>query len=349
MKILITGNMGYVGPAVVKRLRAAYPESTLVGLDIGYYGNCLTAEGAFPERGLDAQYFADIRDFPEAVLDGVQAIVHLAAISNDPIGNRFEEVTQDVNYRASIDLAEKAKRTGVRSFIFASSCSMYGQADDRPRTEDSPLNPLTAYARSKVMTEKDLEPLASGDFTVTSLRFSTACGWSDRLRLDLVLNDFVAGAVAAGQITILSDGTPWRPLIDVKDMARAIDWAISRPASGETDFLAVNVGSEVRNYQVRELAEAVEKEIPGTRVSIAKDAQPDKRSYRVNFDLYKNLAPAHQPAVGLRESIQELKSGLESIGFKDGDFRNSRYMRLNVLTELRRKGLLNDKLQWTGR
>jgi nucleoside-diphosphate-sugar epimerase len=347
MKILITGNLGYVGPAVVRRLRASYPDSILAGLDIGYYGNCTTGTEALTERLLNVQHFADIRRFPDEVLDGVDAVVHLAAISNDPIGNRFEEVTLDINYRASVALARKAKAAGVKAFVFASSCSMYGTADESERTEASPLNPLTAYAKSKVDTERDLEPLASTEFMVTSLRFSTACGWSDRLRLDLVLNDFVAGAVASRQITILSDGSPWRPLIDVKDMARAIDWAISRDKPSALDFLAVNVGSDRANYQVKDLAAAVALAIPGTRVSINKDAQPDKRSYRVNFDLYKKLAPAHQPAVGLNESIQELKSGLESMGFRDTEFRNSKYMRLNILMELRKKGLLNDKLEWT--
>jgi nucleoside-diphosphate-sugar epimerase len=348
MKILITGNMGYIGPVVVKKLRASYPDSTLVGLDVGYYGNCVTTEGALPECKVNIQYFADIRQFPEEVLNGVDAIVHLAAISNDPIGNRFEDVTLDINYRASIGLAKKAKKAGVKSFVFASSCSMYGTADDNARTENSPLNPLTAYAKSKVFTEKELEPLAAAQFRVTSLRFSTACGWSDRLRLDLVLNDFVAGAVAEKQITILSDGTPWRPLINVKDMAKAIDWAISRDMSNKTNFLAVNVGSAEWNYQVKDLASEVARVIPGTQVSINKDAQPDKRSYRVNFDLFKKLAPAHQPTVGLIDSIQELKGGLESIAFRDKEFRNSRYMRLNILTELQEKKLLNDKLQWTG-
>jgi len=277
----------------------------------------------------------------------MDAIVHLAAISNDPIGNKFEEVTFDINYRASINLAKRAKEAGVRSFTFASSCSMYGSADDSARTEKSELNPLTAYAKSKVLTEKDLEPLASEKFKVTSLRFSTACGWSDRLRLDLVLNDFVAAAVASGRITILSDGTPWRPLINVKDMARAIDWAISREPANGGEFLAVNVGSDEWNYQVKDLSEAVARVIPNTSVSINKDAQPDKRSYRVNFDLFRRLAPAYQPKIDLTGSIRELKSGLESIGFKDGEFRTSRYMRLMILTELQEKGLLNEKLEWT--
>jgi len=348
MKILITGNMGYVGPSVVKQLRASYPDSTLVGLDIAYYGHCMTDAGALSERKLNIQHFADIRRFPEEALDGLDAVVHLAAISNDPIGNRFEEVTLDINYRASVTLARNAKNAGVKAFIFASSCSMYGTADDSARTEDSPLNPLTAYAKSKVFTEKELEPLASGEFRVTSLRFSTACGWSDRLRLDLVLNDFVAGAVASGQISILSDGSPWRPLIDVKDMARAIDWAISRDKTSASNFLAVNVGSDRENYQVRDLAEAVAKAIPGTRVSVNKDAQPDKRSYRVNFDLFKKLAPGHQPVITLDQSIRELQAGLKEMGFRDPEFRSSHFMRLNILMELRKRGLLNDKLEWTG-
>jgi len=346
MKILITGNMGYVGPSVVNQLGTSYPGSTLVGFDIGYFGNCITSTEILPECRVDLQYFADIRQFPEEVLSGVGAIVHLAGISNDPIGNRFEEVTLDINYRASIELAKKAKEAGVKSFIFASSCSMYGTADDSARTEKSPLNPLTAYAKSKAFTERDLKPLASERFKITSLRFSTACGWSDRLRLDLVLNDFVAGAVASRRITILSDGTPWRPLINVKDMARAIDWAVGRDAADGGEFLAINVGSDDWNYQVRDLAEAVASQIPEVGVSINKDAQPDKRSYKVSFELFRRLAPQHQPQVDLIASIRELKEGLEDIEFNDQDFRNSNFMRLNILTRLQKKGLLNDKLEW---
>jgi nucleoside-diphosphate-sugar epimerase len=346
MKILITGNMGYVGPPVVDQLRISYPGSKLVGFDIGYFGNCITSTETLPECRVDLQYFADIRKFPGEVLKGVDAIVHLAGISNDPIGNRFEEVTLDINYRASIELAKKAKRAGVKSFIFASSCSMYGAAEDSARTERSPLDPLTAYARSKVLTERDLEPMAAKNFIVTCLRFSTACGWSDRLRLDLVLNDFVAGAVASKRITILSDGTPWRPLINVKDMARAIDWAIIRNASGGGEFLAVNVGNDEWNYQVKDLALAVANVIPDVDISINMNAQPDKRSYRVNFELFRKLAPNYQPHVTLNESIKELKNGLEAMGFTDGEFRNSKYMRLNVLTELQKKGLVDEKLQW---
>jgi nucleoside-diphosphate-sugar epimerase len=346
-KILITGNMGYVGPCVVERLRDAYPSSTLVGLDMGYFGNCLTNSEILPECRMDLQYFSDIRDLQEDFLRGVDGIVHLAAISNDPMGNRFEDVTVAVNYRATMNLAEKAKKAGVKSFVYASSCSMYGAADDGPRTEKSPLNPLTAYAKSKVYSEQALDKLADKNFKVTSLRFSTACGMSERLRLDLVLNDFVAGAVASKKITILSDGTPWRPLINIKDMARAIDWAIGRDIDAGGAFLAVNVGSDQWNYQVRDLAEAVAKVIPDVDVSINKNAQPDKRSYRVNFELFRKLAPMHQPKMGLIDSIRELNDGLTAMNFGDSDFRNSKLMRLKVLTHLQEKNLSGERLEWS--
>jgi nucleoside-diphosphate-sugar epimerase len=167
--------------------------------------------------------------------------------------------------------------------------------------------------------------------------------------LDLVLNDFVAGAVAEGRITILSDGTPWRPLIDVKDMARAIEWAVRRDIANGGEFVAVNVGTDEWNYQVKDLAEAVAKVIPGAKVSISKDGQPDKRSYKVNFELFQKLAPKYQPQTDLFASVKELKDGLESLSFKDANFRNSRYMRFKVLTYLREQGLLNDQLEWTTR
>ena len=186
MKILITGNMGYIGPCVVEKLRLSYPDATLIGLDIGYFASCLTNAQIFPECRVDQQYFADVRDLPSGLLDGVDAVIHLAAISNDPMGKAFEDITLDINHRASINLARKAKMAGVRSFVFASSCSMYGTAEDRPRTEDSSLNPLTAYAKSKVLTENDLQELSGNGFKVTCLRFSTACGMSDRLILEWI-------------------------------------------------------------------------------------------------------------------------------------------------------------------
>ena len=202
-------------------------------------------------------HFGDIRDFPPDLLDGVDAVVHLAAISNDPMGKEFEAVTEAINEKASIALAQMAQERGVGTFVFASSCSIYGAAEGSPRRETDPLNPLTAYARSKVAMENALRSSNAGRMTVTCLRFATACGMSDRLRLDLVLNDFVASALATGEITVLSDGTPWRPLIDVADMARAIEWAIGRSSEHGGRFLVVNAGSQAGNYQVRDLAEVV--------------------------------------------------------------------------------------------
>jgi nucleoside-diphosphate-sugar epimerase len=346
MKILITGNMGYVGPSVIAQLRSAYPDARLIGIDTGYFGHCLTAADSLPERLLDAQCFDDVRTVSRERLEDVHAIVHLAAISNDPMGNRFQEVTTEINQTASIRLARLAKAAGVRRFVFASSCSMYGYAEAGARCESDVLNPLTAYARSKVGTEEALRTLADSSFVVTSLRFATACGMSERLRLDLVLNDFVAGAVAAREISILSDGSPWRPLIHVRDMARAVEWAIGREPRDSGAFLAVNVGSNEWNYRVRDLAEAVARVIPRARVSINEHAQPDKRSYRVNFDLYTQVAPHHQPQVDLSQTIRGIKEGLESIDFRDRDFRNSSFIRLKVLSRLVTKGLLNERLQW---
>ncbi|WP_439883369.1 NAD-dependent epimerase/dehydratase family protein [Pontibacter sp. MBLB2868] len=346
MQILITGNMGYVGPGVVSQLRKTYPEATLIGYDMAYFASCLTNSLVLPESKLDKQLFGDVRNISAEVLQGIDAVVHLAAISNDPMGTRYEDITMDVNYRSSVKIAQLAKEAGVKNFVFASSCSMYGAAEDSAKTEDSTLNPLTAYARSKVATEKELMPLAGHGFTITCLRFATACGMSERLRLDLVLNDFVAGAVATGKINILSDGTPWRPLIHVKDMARAIEWAVTREPSNGGDFLAVNTGANQWNYQVNELAEAVADVIPGTVVTVNKNAAPDKRSYRVNFDLYKKLAPDHQPQYSLKEAIMELRDGLIEMEFKDGDFRNSLLMRLKVLTSLQEHGKMNEQLEW---
>ncbi|MGH9381825.1 MAG: NAD-dependent epimerase/dehydratase family protein [Thermoanaerobaculia bacterium] len=346
MRILITGNMGYVGPVLVRHLRAVRPDATLIGFDSGFFAHCLTRPGTYPERLLDRQWFGDTRRVPPELLDGIDAVVHLAAISNDPMGKAFEEVTLDVNHEASIALARAARAAGVRSFVFASSCSMYGAGADGPRDESSELNPLTAYARSKVLTERDLVPLAGDGFRVTCLRFATACGLSDRLRLDLVLNDFVAAAVAESRITVLSDGTPWRPLIHVRDMARTIDWALERP--GEA-YLAVNTGSDTWNYQIRDLAAAVAGALHGVEVSINQAAPPDRRSYRVDFGLFRRLAPDHLPQVTLEQAVAELAAELQAIGFSDRNFRDSDWMRLKVLSGLRDSGALTPELHWADR
>lgn len=346
MKILITGNMGYIGPTVVKRLKASYPAVTLIGLDMGYFATCLTASHYLPECRVHTQIFADVRSVDKSILTGVDAVVYLAAISNDPMGASFEAITLDVNHRAAISLAEQARAAGAKSFVFASSCSVYGFAEGGAKTEESEVNPLTAYAKSKVGAENDLATLASQNFAVTCLRFATACGMSERLRLDLVLNDFVASAVTAKKITILSDGTPWRPLIHIRDMARAIDWGVQRKSSAGGEFLSVNVGSDGWNYQVRDLAAAVSKAIPNVEISINQNAQPDKRSYRVSFEKFRRLAPQYQPETTLDDAIVDLKTGLEKMGFADREFRSSHLIRLNMLKDLKLQGCLSEDLRW---
>ena len=344
MKILVTGNMGYVGPGVVEQLKASRPGAAITGLDMGYFGQVLSGADLLPECRVAVQYFGDVRNPPDEAFRGVDAVVHLAAISNDPMGSKFEKVTLDVNHKATVSVAERAKAAGASAFVFASSCSVYGSASDAPRTEDSELEPLTAYARSKVNAEADLRSLASPGFKVSALRFATACGMSARLRLDLVLNDFVAAAIASKKIQIMSDGSPWRPLIHVRDMARAMDWAIGR---GGDDFVVLNVGTDEWNYQVRDLAAAVARVIPGVDVWVNPDASPDRRSYRVSFERFRRMAPDHQPRYSLLDTVTELADALGRMKFDDANFRKSRFMRLNVLSDLRDRGLLGEDLAWS--
>lgn len=344
MKILITGNLGYIGPVVIRQLRNSYDKVTLIGFDANYFSECLIIK----EQSLpDFQYFGDIRSFPVDLLKEVDSIIHLAAISNDPIGNMNEEVTLDINYRATVELAKKAKQLGVKSFVFASSCSVYGFAEDEFRSELSSLNPLTAYARSKVLAEKGLEKIANENFKITCLRFATACGMSERLRLDLVLNDFVASAVTSGKIELLSDGMPWRPLIDIHDIALAINWAIDRKVESGRYFLIVNVGSSDWNYRIKDLAEAVSNVVGNVEISINKNALPDKRSYKVDFKLFKSLASTeYQPKYNLIKTITELKDGLNAVSFRDTNFHNSNLIRLRSLENLRKKGMLTNDFRW---
>jgi nucleoside-diphosphate-sugar epimerase len=331
---------------VACHLRDVLPSATLTGLDSGFFADCMTASPAESERVLDHQYIGDVRDLPSECLRGVDAVVHLAAISNDPIGNRYEDVTLDINHRATVDLARRARAAGVRNFVLASSCSVYGAAEGA-RTEESPVNPLTAYARSKVLAERDLIALANDEFVVTCLRFATACGMSDRLRLDLVLNDFVASAVVTGKVKLLSDGSAWRPLIHVRDMSRAIEWGIVRGPHDGGPGVIVNAGSDAWNYRIRQLADGVAEEIPGTELEFGEDAQPDSRSYSVDFSLFRSLAPAHQPRISLPEAVRELRTGLAAMQFDDPDFRTSQLIRLRVLEALRAGNRLTERLEWS--
>jgi len=346
MRILVTGNMGYVGPVLVHHLRTRFPQSEIIGFDSGFFAHCLTAADSLPETILDKQIFGDVRATPADLMWDVDAVVHLAAVSNDPMGKQFETATDAINYQASLRMAELAKANGVKHFVFASSCSVYGFAAGGPRKETDTLDPLTAYARSKIATEESLRAMQSDEMTITCLRFATACGMSPRLRLDLVINDFVAAATANGEISVLSDGTPWRPLIDVADMARAIEWAITRSAFNGGAFLTINAGSDAWNYQVRDLADAVAAALPGTEVSVNANAPPDKRSYKVDFGLYRSLAPEHQPQMNLTQSVANLRNGLQAINFADRDFRQSSFIRLRMLEAHMNAGRLDSDLRW---
>lgn len=349
MRILITGNLGYVGSVVVKHLKSVLRECYIAGFDTGYFSHCITPTSRSSDTYCDAQHYGDIRTISPNLLNQFDAIILLSAISNDPMGERFEQVTDDINYRSCSRILSAIKKSSVKNIVFASSCSMYGSAGSKVRTETDELMPLTAYAKSKVATEKALATFKEPGLTITSLRFATACGMSDRLRLDLVLNDFVASALTNNVIEVLSDGNPWRPLINVGDMARAIEWALIRDAYNGGKYLAVNAGSNRWNYQIKDLALAVSKLIPDTKVLINKNAPPDNRSYRVDFSLYETLAQDHQPLSTLYLTIVELMSGLKKIKFADKDFRNSKYIRLNVLNNLIDENLLNENLYWISR
>lgn len=348
MRILIAGNMGYIGPIVARHLRHSFPQAEIIGFDTGYFAHCLTAAHSLPETVLDRQIYGDLRDFPAELLQNIDAVVNLAAISNDAMGKRFDGITEVINQKAGLRLAEMACSAGVKNFIFASSCSIYGAAGNRTaRKETDQVNPLTAYARSKIGTEMGLQSLTSDTMTITCLRFATACGMSERLRLDLVVNDFVACALINAEITVLSDGTPWRPLIEVRDMARAIEWAAIRPAANGGSYLVLNTGSDDWNYQVKDLAHSVANKIPGTRVSINTNAPADNRSYKVDFGLYKSLAPQHQPLIDLTSTIDALCDGIKSMTFTDPNFRNTHYMRLRALEDHVTEGRLDENLRWT--
>ena len=344
-RILIVGNLGYIGPILVRHLKSIDPSCYLIGLDTGYFAGCLIDPYVSFDQQLDHQIYADVRSLDKAELPNVDSVIYLAAISNDPMGNVYEKPTSEINYRSAIGLANYYKSRNAKCFVFASSCSVYGAGGDTPKTESDLLNPLTAYACSKIDAESDLREAADSQFSITCLRFATACGASPRLRLDLVLNDFVASALLKKEIEILSDGMPWRPLIDVEDMCKAISWAKDRTIE-DNPFLAVNVGFDSWNYRIKELAAAVSKELKGIEVRVNQNAAPDKRSYRVDFSLYKTLAPSNQKPKSLEATISELIENIKSSGFNAEEFRKSHLIRLNTLNQLRSRNRIDESLFW---
>lgn len=344
-KIIIFGNLGYIGPVLVKHLRLLSSDLDIIGFDTGFFQGCLLNPEHNYDRYLSQQLYGDIRSFNSKILKNTDAIICLAAISNDPIGNIYEKQTADINNNASIDLARAAKKAGVKKFIYASSCSVYGISDKSAKSETSELNPLTAYSRSKITCENNLKKLINDDFSVSCLRFATACGYSPRLRLDLVLNDFVASALINKKIELLSDGSAWRPIIDVKDMSRSIEWALNR-GTDNSQFIALNIGKDSWNFTIKDLAESVKDIIPNVNLSFANNASPDKRSYKVDFSLFKSLAPNHQPIQKLSDTIKEIADGISNSNFRVKDFRASHLIRLNTLNYLKNNKLINFNLEW---
>lgn len=341
MKILVTGHNGYLGVVMTPRLLEAGHE--IVGLDSDLFAECrFPAMDPPPKVPTIGQ---DLRDLGVSALDGVEAVVHLAALSNDPLGNLDPELTHEINYVASIRLAELAKEAGVGRFVFSSSCSTYGAAGDDLLDEQAAFNPVTPYALEKVRLEQALHDLADEHFSPTTLRNATAYGLSRRLRLDLVLNNLVAWAHTTGKVLLLSDGTPWRPIVHAEDIASAFLAVLEAPRDLVHDQ-AFNVGRTEHNYRILELAEIVAETVPGSTIEIAEGAGPDKRSYRVDFTKLRETLPDFRPQWDARRSAERLVEAYRRAGLTRAQVDGPEYSRLKALQLLQESERVDSRLRW---
>ncbi len=340
MRVLVTGHEGYIGAVMVPFLLGRGIEVT--GLDSGLFQGCDFGPGPDPVPCIRR----DLRDVRLEDLEGLDAVIHLAAISNDPLGNLNPACTYEINHRASTRLAELARRAGVERFLYSSSCSVYGAASpDEILTEEATFSPITPYAESKVRVEADLLELADDHFSPVFLRNATVYGPSPRLRGDLVVNNLVGWAHTTGRILLKSDGTPWRPLVHVEDVARAFLAALLAERSA-VHAQAFNVGRGDENYRIMELAEMTRDAIPDSRIEVAEGAGPDPRCYRVSFEKIQRELPAYRPARCVPEGITELLEAFRRQGLEQTDLEGSRYVRVMRIEKLIEQGRLDGDLRW---